>query len=355
MRIRNVLNRKVKPSARQVHRDRPLPRGVLVATLLVGLMVCGTVGIHIIEGWPWFKSFYCTLMSISTVGAPPENQLSKTGQEFNVVVLFLGLGVMGFAITSFAAWMVEAQLGTESGRRRMDKEVSKLRGHFIVCGLGRVGRRISTEIAQQGIPLIAIEKDSARAEWAVSQKIPVIVGDASSEAILRRAQIEFARGLASAVTLDAQNVYITLTARGIAPHLPIVARASEEGAESKLLRAGATTVISPYSYAGQRIARVLTRPHVQHFIDLALSATTDEGLNLQIEEIKIVNSSKLAGVSLQNAALRDRFDLLVLALRHADGNVEFNPPPERKVTIGDFLIVMGDSQKLKELETVAAV
>ncbi len=152
MRIWNVRNRKVKPSARQVHRDRPLPRGVLVATLLVGVIVCGTIGIHVIEGWPWFQSFYCTLMSISTVGAQPENQLSKTGQEFNVVVLLLGLGVMGFAITSFAAWLVEAHLGTQSGRRRMDKEISKLRGHFIVCGLGRVGRRVSMEIVDRGFP-----------------------------------------------------------------------------------------------------------------------------------------------------------------------------------------------------------
>ena len=354
MRIRKRLNGWVKVSAEPVHGSRSLPRGVLVVTMLAGLVVFGTVGIHVIEGWSWFESFYCTLMSISTVGAQPENQLSKTGEEFNVLVLFLGLGVMGFAVTSFAAWMVEAQLGAQSGRRRMEKEISKLRGHFIVCGLGRVGRRIAMEIAQRGIPVIAIEKDASRAEWAASQKIPVIVGDASSEAILRRAQIEFARGLASAVTLDAQNVYITLTARGMAPHLPIVARASEEDAESKLMRAGATTVISPYSYAGQRIASVLTRPNVQHFIDLALSATTDEGLNLQIEEIKIAESSRLAGVNLQEAALRERFGLLVLALRHADGNVEFNPSPEREVAVGDFLIVMGDALRLKELETAAA-
>lgn len=333
--------------------SRRLPRAAIVAALVAGLLAFGTAGFHIIEGWPWFRSFYGTLMSISTVGANPENQLTKAGQEFNVVVLFLGLGVMGFAITSFATWVIEAQLGAQYGRRKMEKEISRLRDHFIVAGLGRVGRRVATEITARRLPLVAIEKDLARADWATYRGIPVIIGDAASEAVLKQARIEFARGLASAVTLDAQNVYITLTARGIAPQVPIVARASEEDAESKLLRAGANTVISPYAYAGQRIARVLTRPNVQRFIDLALSAATSEGLDLQIEEIKVSKSSKFANVTLREAALREGFGVLVLAIRHADGKLEFNPLPESRVASEDFLIVMGDSQQLKELEGVS--
>jgi voltage-gated potassium channel len=353
--IQQTLDQKPRVSVRQAHGARRLPRALLVVGLVAGLITFGTVGFHIVQGWPWFRSFYCTLMSISTVGAEPENQLSKAGREFNVVILFLGLGVMGFAITSFATWVVEIELSRRYGLRRMEKEISQLSNHFIVCGLGRVGRRVAIEITERGIPLVAIEKDPARAEWALAQKIPVIVGDAASEAILKQARIEFARGLASAVTLDAQNVYITLTARGMVPDLPIVARASEEDAESKLLRAGATTVISPYAYAGQRIARMLIRPHVQRFIDLALSAATDEGLNLQIEEIRITDSSKLAGISLREAALREHFSVLVLAIRRASGSLEFNPPPECKVNTGDFLIVMGDAQELKELEKAAVV
>jgi voltage-gated potassium channel len=330
-----------------------IPRAVHIAALVAGLIALGTVGFHIIEGWSWFESFYCTLMSVSTVGAEPENQLSKVGREFNVVVLVFGLGVVGFAITSFATWVLAAELGTQYGRRRMEKEISRLRDHFIVCGLGRVGRRVAAEIAQRRVPLVTIEKDRTRAEWALDRSIPVIVGDATSEAVLRQARIEFAQGLASAVTLDAENVYITLTARGMVPQLPIIARASEDDAETKLLRAGATTVISPYAYAGERIARMLTRPNVQHFIDLALAATTGEGLNLQIEEIRVGESSKLVNSTLRDAALRDRYGSLVLAIRHADGTIEFNPLPDRKVSAGDFLIVMGDSAKLKELETVA--
>jgi voltage-gated potassium channel len=293
-------------------------------------------------------------MSISTVGAQPENQLSRPGREFNVVVLLLGLGVMGFAISSFARWVVESELGMRFGRRRMEKEIGALKNHFIVCGLGRVGRRVCLEIAQRGIPLVVIEKDVIRAEWALKQNIPVLVGDAASEDVLRQAGIASAQGLASAVTSDAQNVYITLTARGVARDLPIIARASEEDAESKLMRAGATTVISPYTYAGQRIAGVLMRPNIQHFIDLALSNSAEDGLDLQIEEIKITDHSKLAGSTLRPGELSNRFGVLLLAIRHLNGGLEFNPDSDRNVAAGDCLLVMGDFQKLKALETFAA-
>ncbi|MGI9071106.1 MAG: potassium channel family protein [Bryobacteraceae bacterium] len=345
-----VLFRKPTVSRKFSRKALGANRAILVIAMVAGLLAFGTMGFRLTEEWPWFECFYCTLMSVSTVGAPPENQLSKSGREFNVVVLLLGLGVMGFAISSFARWVVESELGMRFGRRRMEKEIAALKDHFIICGLGRVGRRVGLEIAQRGIPLVAIEKDPDRAEWASTKNIPVLVGDAASETVLRQAGIASARGLASAVTSDAQNVYITLTARGIARDLPIIARASEEGAESKLMRAGATTVISPYVYAGQRIAGVLMRPNLQHFIDLALSSPTGEGLDLQIEEIKIAGHSKLAGSTLGPGELRNRFGVLLLAIRHSDGRLEFNPVSDRSIAAGDFLIVMGESQKLKHLE-----
>ncbi len=237
----------------------------------------------------------------------------------------------------------------------MEKEIAKLRDHFIICGVGRVGRRVAGEVAARNLPLVIVEQDPGKAKWALEMNYPVIVGDATSEVTLRLARIEFARGLASAVTSDAQNVYIVLTARGMAPELPIVARASEEAAESKLLKAGATTVISPYTFAGQRMARWLTRPHVQRFIDLALSSLNDGSLDLQIEEVRVAERSKLAGRNLMDANARHELGVIVLAIRHPDGHLEFNPGPQREIVPGDFLIAMGDSQKLKDLEGLAGV
>lgn len=325
----------------------------LIVALLVALIGIGTAGFHFVQGWGWFKSLYTTLMTVSTIGAGPENELNGRGEIFNVILILLGVATVGFAIGTLTKAVVEFELGSFFGRRRMEKELSALKNHFIVCGVGRVGRRVASEVAARKCPLVVIDRDPARAAWAQEQGFPVIIGDAASEAILRKARIENARALASAVTSDAQNVYIVLTARGIAPHIPIVARASEEDAESKLLRAGATAVVSPYNYAGQRIARTLTSPYVQRFIDMALSSLSET--NLAIEEVQVGNPSKLAGKSLEQADIRGRFGLIVLAIRRQDGQVDFNPDPAHTIAAGDYLIVMGDSQNLRQLESQAGI
>ena len=330
-------------------------RAMLVLILVIALLTVGTSGFHYIEGWSWFKAFYGTLMTVSTIGAEPENELTHAGRAFNVVLIFLGLGVVGFAIGTLTHAVIQSELGEIFGRRRMEKEIAKLKDHFIICGAGRVGRRVALEVAARDLALVIVEADATKARWAQEKDFPVIVGDATSEATLRQARIEFARGLASAVTSDAQNVYIVLTARGMAPGLPIVARASEEAAESKLLKAGASTVISPYNYAGQRMARMLTRPNVQRFIDSALSSLSDGDLDLQIEEVRVSERSQLAGSNLEQVGVRHRLGVIVLAVRHADGHLDFNPKPEQAIAAGDFLIAMGDSQKLKELESLAGV
>ena len=331
-------------------------RNVYVIFILVFVLIgLGTVGFHVIEGWAWFDSFYGTLMTVSTIGADPINRLSQPGRIFNVGLIVLGVGVVGFAIGTFTQAMIQFELDTFLGRRRMEKEISKIRDHFIICGAGRVGRRVAAEVAARGLPILLVEKEAARAQWAQAKNFPVIIGDAADEGVLREARIGFARGLASAVTSDAQNIYIILTARGLAPSLPIVARASEEAAESKLLKAGATTVISPYSYAGQRMARLLTRPNVQHFIDLASSPLSGGALDLQIEEMRVSTNSKLAGVSLSESDIRHHIGVIILAIRRDGGELDFNPPPNRKISVGDYLIAMGDSQKLKELENLAVM
>ncbi len=330
-------------------------RAAAVFFLVLSLLAVGTVGFHVIEGWPYFKALYATLMTVSTIGAEPENQLSETGQLFNVVLIFLGVCVVGFTMATLTHAVIESELGLFFGRRRMEKEISRLKNHIIICGAGRVGRRVANEVTAREIPLVVVEQDPSKAQWAQEQALPVIIGDATSEAVLRRARIEHARGLASAVTSDAQNVYIILTARGMAPELPIIARASEDDAEAKMLRAGATTVISPYSYAGHRMAQTLMRPHVQRFLDLALSSLSDGDLDLQIEEIRITEDSELAGSNLRQADMRNRFGVIILAIRGKDGLLRFNPRPDHTISPGDFLIAMGDSRELKKLESMAGI
>lgn len=326
----------------------------VVAALVVSLLVIGTLGFRLIEHWPWFKSLYATMMTVSTIGAEPENELSQAGRTFNIVLMFLGIVIIAYAAGSLTHGVIQSELGQFFGRRRMEKEISSLHDHFIICGAGRVGRRIAAELQARGLPVVVVDREAGRAHWAEERNIPVLQGDATSEAVLRQARIEQARGLASAVTTDAQNVYIVLTARSVAPQIFIVARASEEDAESKLLKAGANMVVSPYFYAGQRMARLLTTPHVQRFIDLALSSLGNE-LDLQIEEIAIGESSRLAGERLEDADLRRRLGVMILAIRRKTGQIEFNPGGEDRLNPGDFLIAMGESQQLKSLENLAGV
>jgi voltage-gated potassium channel len=171
---------------------------------------------------------------------------------------------------------------------------------------------------------------------------------------LREARIGHARGLASVVTSDAQNVYIVLTARGMSPDLFIIARASEEDAESKLKRAGASAVISPYHYAGASMARMMTRPNVQSFLDMALSPFSEGGLNLQLEEILVESRSKLAGSTLAAAQLREKLGVMILAIRRSKGGLDFNPGPDHAIISGDYLIAFGEKSKLQELELMSA-
>jgi voltage-gated potassium channel len=326
----------------------------IVFALVVGLVGFGTIGFHLIERWPWFQCLYATLMTVSTIGAEPENQLSLTGRYFNVALIFLGIGVIGYVIGMLTHGVIESELGSFFGRRRMEKEIANLRDHFIICGLGRVGRRIAADVSARGLPLVMIERDPTRARWAEERGLPLIIGDATSEAELARAHVERARGLASAVATDAQNVYIVLTARSMAPKLFIVGRASEEDAESKLLKAGADTVVSPYTYAGVRMARLMTRPHVQRFLDLALSSLGGAP-ELQMDEIEVAERCSLAGLSLGEADLRKRLGVLVLAIRRKDGKLQFNPDFEEKILPGDFLIALGESENLRKLEGLAGV
>lgn len=334
---------------------KPLNRATLVVAALLFLVAVGSIGFHLVEGFPWFEAFYATLMSVSTTGANPLNDLSPRGRAVNAVVILLGVAVVGFAIGSLTQAMIEFELGSFFGRRRMEKDISKLKDHIIICGAGRVGRRLALEVAARELPLVIIDNNPERTQWAQRGNFPVIIGDASSEAVLRQARIEHSRGLASAVTSDAQNVYIVLTARGLTPHLPIVARASDEGAESKLRTAGANSVISPYDYAGQRMARTLTHPNVQRFLDLALASLVDGGLGLQLEEMQVAQDCKLSGLTLGETQIRQRLGIIILAIRRQSGEIHFNPGPEDRISPGDYLIAMGDAHKLKEMETLAGI
>jgi voltage-gated potassium channel len=320
----------------------------LVAVALLALFAMGTIGFHVIEGWSWFDSFYMVLITVTTIGYTEVHPLSHPGQIFNVFVIIVGVGLVFLLIGVVAQALLEFELTHFFGRRRMEREIDRLSGHFIICGAGRVGRSTARELAREPVPFVIIEAAAAKMERLPPEWL-VIGGDATQEAVLRQAQIERARGLVAATTTDATNIYIVLTARGLNPRLKILARASEEDAEKHLKTAGADSVISPYHFAGHRIAQSFLRPHVLDFID---SATVRIGVDLEIAEIDVRPGSRYVGQTFRTSKMRHDTGIIVLAIKR-NGSMRFNPAPDDCIEAGDTLIAMGEPAGLRKLEEAA--
>jgi len=326
---------------------------IRIALLAVAsVIVIGVMGFHLLEGWSWLDALYMTVITMTTIGYGETHPLSFEGRIFNMFLIIAAVSSGSFLLATVTQAMIEFELGNYLGKRRMEKEIAKLRDHYIICGAGRVGRTVAREFRNRNVSCLIIEKDPDRAQWAMREGFPTLLGSGATEETLRAAHIELARGLVSAVTSDADNLYIVLTASGMRPDLKIIARASEEEATSKLLRAGASQVVSPYHFIGHRIAQLLLRPNVLDFIDTAFGS---QRMDMQIEEVRVGESSTLAGKSLANTDLRQKTGAMILALKHSDGDgrLDFNPSPDIVIHAGDHLIAIGSSEHLRKLEALA--
>ncbi|MFK5925125.1 MAG: potassium channel protein [Desulfuromusa sp.] len=319
---------------------------VTLAVLISG----GTLGYATIEGWGVFEALYMTIITLATVGYNEVHTLSHNGQIFTMLLIVFGVGTIAYTIGSMIQFMVEGQLYLLLGRKKVQKQISRLQGHYIICGYGRIGRLISRDFAAKPLPFIVVENDPARCQRLEEDGHLFIEGDATQDEVLERAGIHQAKGLVTAVTSDAANVFIILTARGINPKLFIMARASEEGAEIKLLRAGANKVVSPYTIGASRMAQAILRPSVVDFIDIA---TGHKNIELQMEEIPVALESHLVGKALSQSGLRKELKLIIIGIKH-DGQMFFNPEANTIIKAGHILIALGESPDIKKLELIAA-
>ncbi len=320
--------------------------GLALALVILG----GTVGFHFIEGWPWFDGFYMVVTTLTTIGYQETHPLSHAGRVFNVGVIVAGVALVFLAIGALTQALLEFELRSFFGRRKMEREIGRLHDHYIICGAGRVGRSAARELARRPVPFVIIENNEPKAARYSSEDWLVLIGDATKETTLREAHIEEARGLVAATTTDATNLYIILTARALNPKLKIIARASEEDAEKHLLTAGADSIVSPYTFAGQRIAQTFLRPHVVSFLD---TATTHLGIDLEIGEISVAARSSFAGKTIETSRIRQERGVIVLAIKRGQG-MRFNPAPDDRIEAGDFLIAMGEPAQLRQVEQMAA-
>ena len=294
-----------------------------------------------------WDAFYMTVTTVATVGFREVHPLSFRGEVFTIVLIVGGVGTAFYTATMIATLVVEGGLHRHFEQRRFARMLENLKDHFILCGVGRIGTIVAAELTQQGIPFIVIERDPQRMHAAAERGWPAIEADASHEHVLARAGIHRARGLIAAVGTDAENVYTVLTARGMRPELFIIARVESDDAEPKLKRAGADRVISPYQIGATHIVQTALRPAVVDFVRLA---TSSEHLELSIEQVHVRDDSALAGKNIVEAGIRQKYGVIIVAIKRADGAMEFNPAPEAVMRPGDELVVLGRPESVKEME-----
>jgi voltage-gated potassium channel len=322
----------------------------IVFLALIALVAVGVLGFHFLEGWTYFDAFYMVLTTITSIGYGEIHPLSHVGRLFNSFIIITGVGLVLLFLGGASRTLLEFELQSVMGRRRMDRDISRLTGHYIICGAGRVGRSAARELARKPLPFVVVDTSQDKLQKYASEGWLSLVGDATLAKVLLEANIEKARGLVAATTTDAINIYIILAARSLNPKLKIIARASEDDAEKHLLTAGADAVVSPYNFAGYRIAQTFMRPNVVDFFDTAMNQKRP----LEIEEIKVGIGARVAGQTLEGSRIRQEMGVIVLAIKGEHTEMRFNPPPDEVIHPADHLIVMGESEGLRRLEESAA-
>jgi len=317
---------------------------------VAGIILSGTLGYTLIEGWPWFDSLYMTVITLATIGYGEVKPLTPGGRWFTIGLIFVGVAVFGFLITRLTEAVIESGIRSALGRRKLFKDISQLKDHFILCGAGRVGLRIVDELKRKGVDFVVIERDDQVAERLLTSGHLVLIGDAIDEAVLEGAQVRRAKTLITAASSDAENVYITLTARGLNPDIYIVARANDLAAERQLKRAGVNKVVSPVLIGSHRMAQAALSPAVADFLE---STTMTEELNLSFEQIQIAENSPLNGVQLKDSGIRSAHEVMVVAITPQDGKMIFNPNGDQVLHAGDLLIAIGRQSGLIKLAEIA--
>jgi voltage-gated potassium channel len=324
--------------------------------LLISLALCsatfviGTAGYMIIEGWNLTDAVYMTIITITTVGFSEIHQMTQYGRIFTIGLVFFGVAFFLFVAGSMVQFMVEGRIREIMGRRNLNRKIDHLKNHYIVCGYGRIGRVLCKHFqAHPSLSLLVIEKDENLISEMESDGVLYISGDAAEEDILTKAGIAQAKVLVAALATDIDNVFLTLTARQLNPNIFIVARASSKAAKSKLLAAGANRVESPYDIGAVSMAQRVLRPSVTTFLDLVFAYNRKD---IQMEEIPVDPASPLVNVMLKDSGIRQKFNLIIIAIKKPNDEMLFNPSFETVINSGDTVIAMGKTEGLLELEKI---
>jgi voltage-gated potassium channel len=332
-------------------KTRPLgaERIVRASAILIVVLSVGTAGYMLIERWGFLDSLYMTVISITTVGFREVGELSTAGRIFTMFVIFSGIGIIFYIFGMFAQAMVDFQVRSIIGRRKLGIAIRSIKDHYILCGYGRLGKIICRELKANKFPMVIVENKADAMQALEAEGVPYIHDDATSEDVLMEAGVERAKGLVSVVASDADNLFITMSARGLNPGLFILARADEEHSEKKLLRAGANRVVMPYLIGGQKMAHTIVKPAVTDFLEFTVH---NRDMGLEMEELVVSEKSRLSGLNLIDSGIRREMDVIIMAIRKKSGEMKFNPSRETLIEAGDILICLGKSDDLDKLARI---
>jgi len=324
-------------------------RLLFILSLLVAFIGLAVLG-YVIAGADLLDAVYMVVITISTVGYRETVPLGVAGKIWTIVVIAVGLVISGLAFSMLVSLLVTGEVRKVLGRRKLQSKIRQLRDHVIIGGYGRMGQLIARELTAEGLKTVVVESDPQKTSTIEEQGLLYVLGDASEEESLLGAGVDRAKALVTVLPHDADNVYAVLTARGLRPDLFIIARAEQDATEAKLRRAGADRVISPHAIGARRISNILTRPHVVDFVDVAA-----RGVELEMDEYIVTADSPICGKTLRESNLRQRVNVMVVAIKRADGSTAFNPGPDEPILENDILILIGPAGASSQLESLGQI
>ena len=319
---------------------------ICIGAFLAAVVLCGTVGYVLIEEWPLVEAFYMTMISLTTVGYGEVRELSEVGRMFTVALLVASVGVAFYSTATIAEAKMEGRIRQIFGRRKLVKELGKLENHHVICGYGRIGFIVAREYARESLPYVIIESDEAAAARLDQEGRLVILGDATHDETLLEANIGKAKSLVCALPTDAENVFVTLTARALNPDLFILSRAARESSVGKMEAAGADRVVSPYTMGGMRMAQAVMRPKLAGFLEEIIGHATAD---LDFAEVVVPAESRLVGMALRESNISQETGVYLLSIRKRGGEMVFNPGPDFRIQAGDHLYALGAPAQVSAL------
>ncbi len=341
-----IAGKEVRPLFFKEHRKLAIVLGTLVIIVAIG-----TIGYQILLGVSFVDALYMTIITISTVGFTEVGDMTDQAKYFTMVIIFMGLGTVGYAVTSAVGLLLEGTFKETWRRVKMEKQIKELKDHYILCGAGETGQSVIQQFENSKVDFVVIEIKERIVRELADRGVLVIQGDGTHEEALEKAQIHKAKGLISSLPKDAANVFAVLTARQMNPDLYIVSRSVESNSREKLKKAGANNTISPNIIGGMRMASFVIRPSIISFLDIITHAGD---VVLDLEDVIICQSSSLKGKTLKEAKIPERTGLIVLAIRKkGKEQPKLNPSSDEVLEEGDAMIVLGKEEQVNELRDLA--